>query len=373
MSIELPPAERVLESSSPGLGSGVLPSISYPSGANVAVVIPMVAIYDWAMFEALSEDVPIIICDDSDGQLSPPPRRNVRYFDYDAQRRVMGRHYPAIPHKSSACRNFGHYVAYNEGFETIIALDYDCRVGPGWLEQHLASLTPVTNARALSGRWINTIEQEGIYARGYPYEFRDAVENPVIESVASGEVKLNIGVWENILDLNGIDKLQRDPPYEPGLRADSNYIALGNIPVCGMNTAFRAELTPAYFFMPDVVVNGWRISRHDDIWGGYVLKRLMDRRGDLVSFGRPVVEHTRQSPIRSVVVVEHYTHLLGSLFFDLIDEAAAEVAVSDYAQMFAALTEEYLSRLGRAPLPRHYKQVLQEIGSAMERWAALFN
>lgn len=370
MSIELPSTERVNNS---GAAPARLeaPAGPSPASTNVAVVIPMVAIYDWAMFDALSEDVPIIVCDDSDGRLSPPPRRNVRYFDYDAQRRIMGRHYPAIPHKSSACRNFGHYLAYREGYDVIIALDYDCRVRPGWLDDHLLALSQVTDAHALAGRWINTVEQHGFYARGYPYEFRDPLENPVVETHASGEVKLNIGVWENILDLNGIDKLQREPPADPGLRGRANFIALGNIPVCGMNTAFRAELAPAYFFMPDVWINGWRISRHDDIWGGYVLKKLMDRRGDLVSYGRPVVEHTRQSPMNSVVVVEHYTHLLGSLFFELIDEAAESVTSMEYAAMFAELTMGYCAAL-RRNMPRQYRQALQEIGLAMQQWAAVF-
>ena len=46
-----------------------------------------------------------------------------------------------------------------------------------------------------------------------------------------------------------------------------------------MNTAFRAEITPAYFFLPDMWVNGtWQLSRHDDIWGGYVVKKREGRR-----------------------------------------------------------------------------------------------
>ena len=46
---------------------------------------------------------------------------------------VRGRHYAAMPHKSAASRNIGHYIAWKEGFDVIVALDYDCRTRPGWL------------------------------------------------------------------------------------------------------------------------------------------------------------------------------------------------------------------------------------------------
>ena len=52
---------------------------------------------DWSIFEELSEEVPIIVADDSDGQLAPPPRDNVTYYDYAAQRDIMRRSLPGAP------------------------------------------------------------------------------------------------------------------------------------------------------------------------------------------------------------------------------------------------------------------------------------
>lgn len=344
-----------------------------PDVSSVAVVIPMPSDPDWSLFDGIAEDVPIIVVDDSDGRLAPPPRARVRYFDYAAQREVLGANYDAIPHRSAATRNFGHYLAYQEGYDVIVALDYDCRARDGYLAQHLAMLTKVVDAPAVAGTWINSVEQPGFYARGFPYEYRNPEASAVVDTVASGEVKVNMGVWDNVLDLNGIDKIQADPPSEPGLRGDRNRIALGNIPVCGMNTAFRAELTPAYFFLPDLWINGhWQLSRHDDIWGGYVLKRLMDVRGDLFSYGRPVVEHTRQSSLERVMVFEHYMHLMSCHFYDLIDAAAAEVRPADYATMFAHLTEEYQRRVDTSPAPAHYREIFAQLGDWMGRWVRCF-
>jgi len=340
------------------------------TAANVVVVIPIPNDPDWSIFEELSQDIPIIVVDDSNGKLAPPPRRNVRVFDYAEQERLMGKHYIAQPHKSAATRNFGHYLAYKEGFDVIIALDYDCRTRAGWLDQHLEALGPVENAPALRAEWINSIEAPGFYSRGFPYEYRDG--SAPVETAATGEVKLNMGVWDHILDLNGIDKLQKEPPYGPGLRGERNYIALGNIPVCGMNTAFRAELTPAYFFLPDIWIDGWQLSRHDDIWGGYIVKKLMDKRGDLFAYGRPIVEHTKQTKLERVVVMEHYMHLMALDFYAIVDAATDRVAAASYSDMFGAFVDEYERLVRASSLPRHYRAAFTELGTAMRRWSDCF-
>lgn len=348
---------------------------STPSAAaspRVAVVVPMPADPDWHLFDHLDESIEMIVVDDSDGNLAPPPRPNVRYYDYAAQKELMGRHYDAIPHKSAATRNFGHVLAYREGFDVVVALDYDCRVKPGWLDQHLAQLGHVTNAFALEGRWINTIRAEGFYARGFPYELRNHDDGIASETTATGEVKLHMGVWDNVLDLNGVDKLQNQPPHDPGLWP-TNPIAKGAFPLCGMNTSFRAELIPAYFFLPDVWVNGhWQLSRHDDIWGGYVLEKLMAVNGDLCSFGAPVVEHTRQSTIEGVVVREQYMHLLNMPFYNLVDEAVADLRPAPYGELYAAFVDAFRVALDRADLPLHYRHTLGELTDWMDRWVAAF-
>ena len=58
---------------------------------SVAVVIPIPDDPPWELFDAIPPNIPIIVSDDSDGKLSPPPRDNVWYFDYAAQRGVLRR------------------------------------------------------------------------------------------------------------------------------------------------------------------------------------------------------------------------------------------------------------------------------------------
>jgi hypothetical protein len=331
----------------------------------------------WELFDAIPADIPVIVCDDSDGRLTRPPRDNVWVVDDAAQRAYTGRHYAAMPHRSAASRNVGHYIAWREGFDVIVALDYDCGTRPGWLEAHLGALGKAVEAPAqrpvTEGGWVNSIDRRyadgaTVYARGYPYELRTPERHAVEAVTATGEVLVNMGLWDGVLDLNGVDKLQGGEPGDPGCPA-TPVVARGHLPMCGMNTAFAAELTPAYYFLPDVWVNGWQLSRHDDIWGGYVLKRLMDRRGDLVSFGAPVVEHTKQTRLERVVVLEQWMHLLSMPFYELVEDAVAEVPAGDYATMYAHFVEEFRRRVEASPRPPHYTAVFRELGAWMARWA----
>jgi hypothetical protein len=348
---------------------------------SVAVVIPIPDDPPWDLFDHIPANVPIIVSDDSNGNLAPPPRDNVWFFDYAAQEAYTGRHYAAMPHKSAASRNVGHYIAWKEGFDVIVALDYDCRTREGWLDAHLDTLAKVVEAPARrpadAAGWLNSIDNTfeaggTVYARGYPYERRAPGLDDEVDTTATGEVKLNMGVWDGVLDLNGIDKFYGGEPGDPGVPDGPNRVAQGPVPLCGMNTAFAAELTPAYYFLPDIWVNGWQLSRHDDIWGGYIVERLMERRGDLLAYGNPVVGHTKQTRLERVVVLEQWMHLMSVPFYDVVDVAAAEVAPGPYAEMFGHFTEEYHRAVEASAAPSHYRAVYAELGGWMDRWAAAF-
>ncbi|MEA3218702.1 MAG: hypothetical protein QOJ19_4858 [Acidimicrobiia bacterium] len=366
-------------------GSAV-PSSPSPSADNrrVVVVIPIPNDPDWTIIEHIPDDIPIIVSDDSDGHLAPPPRSNISYYDYAAQRSYVGdQHYPALPHKSAASRNFGHLLAYREGYDVIVALDYDCRVPADWLAGHLQALKTAVEAPALApvnkDGWVNPVAVPGWYARGYPYELRNSHDAKHGETTATGEVKVHMGLWEHIVDLNGIDRFPPHvAPEHPGLyRRSEPVVAVGNIPICGMNTSFVAEVTPAYFFLPDLWVadgspGGWQLSRHDDIWGGYILKKLLDKRNDLLSFGEPIVEHTRLTAGERTAKIEHYMHLMAREFFELVDNAVEQVATGGYDQMYAAFVEAFLAQATRCRAPFHYRETFVGLGEAMSRWAACF-
>ena len=140
-----------------------------------------------------------------------------------------------------------------------------------------------------------------------------------------------------------------------------------------MNTSFASELTPAYFFLPDLWVNGWQLSRHDDIWGGYILEALMAVRGDLYTYGRPIVEHTKQTRLERVVVLEQWMHLMSMGFYRVVDEAVSRVRPAGYTEMFASFVDEYRSAVDRSPEPSHYRDVYRQLGAWMSLWSQAFS
>ena len=98
------------------------------------------------------------------------------------RRRTAGEHYAAMPHKSAASRNIGHYIAWKEGFDVIIALDYDCRTRAGLARGPPRQPRPGRRGPGRRSRWPTTAGStrsrqtfdngDTVYARGYPYEWR---------------------------------------------------------------------------------------------------------------------------------------------------------------------------------------------------------
>jgi hypothetical protein len=98
----------------------------------------------------------------------------------------------------------------------------------------------------------------------------------------------------------------------------------------------------------------------------------MDVNGDLFSYGRPIVEHTRQTPLERVAVLEQWMHLMSVPFYDIVDQAVAELAPSSYTDIFAHFVEEYSRLVDKSPAPAHYRAIFTELGDWMSRWARAF-
>jgi Reversibly glycosylated polypeptide len=224
------------------------------------------------------KDVEIIVVQDVGDKASPPPGFNkVTVVDHaDIQRDLKDAAW-IIPTRTSACRSYGYYLAYRRGANYILTLDTDCypEEDTTWLKDHLWALN---HPGTLD--WVNTIE--GPYARGFPYLIRD-----------KSETWLNHGLWSNIPDLDGPTML-----HEPDFRTDpattSEVIPRWSFfPMCGMNLAWRAELTPAMYF--GLFGPEYGFDQFDDIWAGVLVKRVLDHLGHAVRSGYPSVEHRKQS------------------------------------------------------------------------------
>jgi len=350
-------------------------STNINSRKKVVITIPMVNTPTNTFLESLPKSVPIIIIDDSNGKLRLD-RKRFDIYNYRRQKKVLGKFYEdfRIFHHSSACRNLAHYLTYKFGFEAIIALDYDCRVPQSFLLDHLNALTfkNALGVRTNTG-WINPLLDTHWYSRGYPYEYRTPDLKFRFQKIKNPRVVFNMGLWKDIIDINAIDKVLNPPPKKISLK--KNYlIPLDNIPLSGMNNIFLKEIIPAYFFLPNFRIGNWTVSRHDDIWGGYILKRLIDKKREFITFGRPIVSHLKESHQPQVLYYEHYGHLLSRYFYNLVDEAVEETKKSDYKTMYAEFTEQFGRVLFKEKkyLPKTYFEGFKYLHKSMLWWVTIF-
>ncbi len=191
-----------------------------------------------------------------------------------------------IPRRTSAVRNYGFLRALRYVPDMIVTLDDDCRPSCSTflLEHHQllfdspCETEPLFDTLALSAR----ASWDDMRARGYPVERA---------RMATG---LNVGLWSDVLDLDGVTQIERQNPrgfvqYPVNLQVPVGVL----FPMCSMNLAFRPEITVAMYQMP--MGQGQPFHRFEDIWCGWIAKKALDGCGYGVRVGSPSVRHIRAS------------------------------------------------------------------------------
>jgi hypothetical protein len=320
-----------------------------------------------------------IVVDDSPGSVTVPhPAFTV--YSWEDRRRMLGELDKHFPRRNGACRDFGFYVAWCEADpdEIIIALDDDCEITrPDFPAAVEAALSPRAHASwSGAGRHANILElysnvPDNLYPRGFPYHERVGHGRWQFGAPVKGAASFNLGLWTDAFDVNAIDKIS-GPAWrhqEAALTHESVAVPRGAlVSVCSMNMQFRASVTPAVYQLPMHVdvMPGWVIDRYGDIWGGFVLKMLMDLRGDLMTVGAPMIGHRKAGDIERNTWQEHICHMVNEEFIDLLIAASEDVSPSGYLDMMGALREGIARRSGNAsPMLRRY---LTTLDASLRAW-----
>jgi reversibly glycosylated polypeptide/UDP-arabinopyranose mutase len=226
------------------------------------------------------QNVPLIIVQDNDIKPSiPRDFTDVTVFTHQDVALDLQADAWIIPKRTSACRSYGFYKAWQTGADVILTLDNDCYPERAnyWRGEHERNLSATTTLD-----WVSSCTIP--FTRGFPYRIRDA-----------SEVVLSHGLWSNVPDLDAPTALQH-----PDLRLEPAYGTTvvprwSFFPMCGMNLGWRAELTPALYFGlfgPD-----YKFDQYDDIWAGVLCKKVMDHLGLAAVTGAPSVDHRKQSDV----------------------------------------------------------------------------
>lgn len=316
----------------------------------------------------------IIVVDDTPGTIDIR-HPQVEVYNWSDKERVAGRFAGAFPGLNGSCMTFGFYLAWRDAGdeEPILTLGDDCRLDlPDFVSrmERALSARPLPLAKS-SSRYINYLDllenrPDNLFTRGFPYSDRIGYSPFDLGEIRTVKPSFNLGLFRNIQDINAIDKL-KDINHEItdiALRCPSVVIPHGKLlSVSSGNMQFRRRMVPAVYQLPmhyEVAPN-WIISRFGDIWGGFVLKRLMDKVGDVFTVGDPWVHHVLPGNVTANISAEHIGIMVNEAFIDLLDESLSDVKASDYLSMVEDLTEAFERRNDKrqkllAPYIKHLTQ-----------------
>jgi len=346
----------------------------------VIVIIPSNRHIELAYLSPLIDSgARFIIVDDSEGSIGiDHPQFTV--YNWQDRRRMLGDLDAHFPRRNGACRSFGFYCAWHQSDpdEIIIALDDDCRV----IDETFAADVERALSRAprpeltTSGEHLNILDiyeggAGGLFPRGFPYSARGDYAAATPGPAISRDVVFSLGLWTGIYDINAVDKVTGAQYRFPDARLQhpSVLVAPGKlISVCSMNMHFRREVLPATYQLPmhvRVVPDGV-IDRYGDIWGGFILKTLIDIKGDGLAAGAPMIDHLKEGDYVRNIWQENLCHQVNDEFLGLLAAARQDVAAGSYLDMMEQLTGAFAARAsGCSPLLSRY---LSTLVPALDAW-----
>lgn len=260
---------------------------------------------------------------------------NVYHFSWKEIEEEWGENHWIFSRRDSAIRSFGFWKAYQLGADTIFTLDDDCYSIPGqkFIETHLNKLNNIP-------KWTSSIEN--LRLRGLPYFNLGILTNVV----------LNMGMWTNIADLDAPNQLTKPiENFMPPENVDRIIPSGQYLPLCGMNVAFKREITPLMYF--PLMGEGQPYRRFDDIWCGIICKRICDHLGLTISVGHPFVEHKKASDPMVNLVKEAPGIKMNEKFWEIIDAIRLKAftpkgCMFEMGEQLQGYNDEYIVKLGKA-------------------------
>jgi hypothetical protein len=266
-------------------------------------------------------------------------------FSHPLVAKELGNKSWIIPKKTSACKSFAIYKAWKAGCDPIMVLDDDClpwEPEDSWVKTHKKRLAQNCNVHHV---WPTLTS---IPARGTPH-------------MPSMPIALSHGLWRENLDLDAIWGLITEKPV--GLFTEGAPPTGCLFPMSGMNIAFRREIAPLMYFGlqgPD-----WGVDRFDDIWCGFLAKKVLDHCGYAVWSGSPSVRHVKASDPFVNIVKEAPGYKMNVELYEWVRDLNLVGWDTDPKRVL----EEIARTLERSPFQGEY---WASYGKAILAWLELF-
>jgi reversibly glycosylated polypeptide/UDP-arabinopyranose mutase len=267
--------------------------------------------------------------------------------DIDGQ---LGERAWIVPRRTDCVRSFGYWLAWQRKPDMIVTLDDDCMPpegGPrGFLQAHWRRLEQGGGHDA----WVATTT--GTVPRGVPYHARQRTQRCVV----------NHGLWTNVIDYDAVTQLSQVRTPTPVGFPDQTIPRGAYFPRCGMNLAWRPELTPALYFL--LMGRDFGVDRFGDIWAGLLCKRICDHLGYAINSGSPTVHHARASNVWANLRKEAPGMERNETLWRLVDGTV--LTATTPAGCYRQLAEAFATAAG-ADDPW-----LARVATAMQHWTELF-
>jgi hypothetical protein len=299
-----------------------------------------------------------------------------RYLSVEDQKRELAP-WPEfaeyLPWNCPERRNVGLILAHRNRSDIVVTIDDDNLVEEeDYFGGHmiLGAQRTVETVTTGSGWWNPCdmlIEERGIrfYPRGFPLTERwRAEELDETRRQITARVAVNGGLWLDDPDIDAITRLTAPIRARAQKPTEPRHLACGIgtwTPFNAQNTAMLRDVVPAYFLFP-------HIGRYEDIWASYVVKRIADHLGDLITFGSPLVRQERNVHNLLKDLDAERLGMEHTETFCMILKAIPLRAWS-YGQAFAEIAEHF-GQVARelAPDP----SVFDDVGLGLKLWASVF-
>ncbi len=320
-----------------------------------------------------------VVVDDSEGTIRiDHPQFEV--YNWADQNKMLGSLAIGYPRRNGASRDFGFYIAWNNSDpgEIIVALDDDCEIyHPDFYDQVNDSLSdrerPVATCEGTHLNFLSLYHgiSDQLFPRGFPYSARVNSKGFRLKTAESRSVMFCLGLWKGVFDVNAIDKINGPAYSHPDAKLRNPSVIVEKeklVSVCSMNMQFRRELIPAVYQLPmhiEVMPN-WVVDRYGDIWGGYILKTLMDLKNDAMAIGEPMIHHLKSDDYLGNIWQEHACHLINDEFLNLLVEVKQTIKPKSYLEMMKEMNEGF--KVHKHKSPPLLKPYLKHLCKAMEAW-----
>jgi reversibly glycosylated polypeptide / UDP-arabinopyranose mutase len=263
---------------------------------DIAVVVPTIReeciqrwLVEWGNQLAFTDTQVIVVEDNPEPIIKGLPGSFDHYSWKDIDHE-LGSESWIIPRRTSAIKAYGFLKAYQGGADIIWTLDDDCYPEQGRID-YLDNIEDLLYREYPQEYWWSTLFED-LYPRGYPYGIRNQ-ERPVM---------VHHGLWSNIPDLDGLTQ-KNNPDFRTQPSRFINLVPRGQFfPMCGMNLAWRREMTPAMYFMlmgEDKKGIPWGFDRFDDMFAGLFVKKIADHLNYAITSGSPSIHHAKASDVES--------------------------------------------------------------------------